>query len=263
MATLYSTLNKLFDIAPEVLIGVAVDVVVKREDSLLAAIGFQSLNTQLLVLGAATFLVWLLESLFEYLYSVSWRRLAQSLQHSLRMDCYERVQQLDMSWFEDQNVGNIQSTLNDDINQLERFLDTGANELIQLTVSTVLIGLIFFALEPQIAWITVMPVPIIFFGSRAFQRNLGPRYAAVRDAAGQLGGTLSNNLSGIATIKSFTAEQAEKQRMNALSLAYQSANAEAIRLSSAFIPVIRMAILAGFLGTMVWGGFKPYLANCK
>lgn len=258
LATLYSALNKLFDIAPEILIGVAVDVVVKREQSFVASLGIESLRHQILVLGAVTFFIWFFESLFEYLYSVSWRGLAQSIQHALRMDTYDRVQRLDMGWFENQSIGNVQSVLNDDINQLERFLDTGANEMIQLAVSTLVIGAVFFFLEPQIAIVAVLPVPIIFLGSRGFQKNLGPRYSEVRDAAGSLGGTLANNLTGIATIKSFTAEVTERDRISALSQAYQHANTKAIKLSSAFIPVIRMAILAGFLGTLVWGGLKTF-----
>ncbi len=258
LASLYSFLNKLFDIAPEILIGVAVDVVVKREQSFVAGLGIPDLKDQIIALGVVTFFIWFFESLFEYLYSVTWRGLAQSIQHDLRLDTYDQVQSLDMGWFENQSIGNVQAILNDDINQLERFLDSGANELIQLTVSTVVIGAIFFFLEPHIAIIAVIPVPIIFIGSRGFQKNLAPLYSQVRESAGLLGGTLANNLSGIATIKSFTSESTEHDRIAQMSQAYQQANAQAIRLSSAFIPVIRMAILAGFLGTMVWGGLKTF-----
>lgn len=258
IATLYSSLNKLFDIAPEILIGIAVNVVVKREQSFVASLGFAEPKSQMMVLGVATFIIWVCESLFEYLYSVNWRGLAQQIQHALRLDTYDQVQRLDMEWFESNSVGNLMTTLNDDVNQLERFLDTGANEIIQLMVSTVLIGAVFFYLEPTIGLLAVIPVPIIFIGSIFFQRNLGPRYTRVRDAAGVMGSSLANNLSGIATIKAFTGEQRELKRLGELSQDYQQANSEAIRVSSAFIPVIRMAILAGFLCTLVLGGFKVF-----
>ena len=258
MATLYSVLNKLFDIAPEILIGMAVNVVVKREESFVAGLGFESPKSQIYALGVATFFIWAFESVFEYLYSVKWRGLAQDIQHALRTDAYDQVQRLDMAWFETNSTGNLMATLNDDVNQLERFLDTGANEIIQLLVSTVLIGGIFFYLEPTIGLMAVLPVPIIFLGSICFQKNLGPRYTKVREAAGAIGATLANNLSGIATIKSFTAESRELGRLSLLSRAYQDANGAAIAVSSAFIPVIRMAILAGFLCTLVLGGLKVF-----
>ena len=82
LATLYSVLNKFFDILPEVLIGAAVDVVVKGEESFLArnvlgAIGITDTWEQLLALGLFNVLVWAGESLFQYLYEVKWRQLAQ------------------------------------------------------------------------------------------------------------------------------------------------------------------------------------------
>ena len=223
-----------------------------------ARLGFETPESQIGALAVATFFIWAFESLFEYLYAITWRGLAQSIQHALRMDTYHQVQRQDMAWFEENSTGNLLATLNDDVNQLERFLDTGANELIQLGVSTVLIGGIFFFLSPQIALLAVVPIPVIFIGSLFFQRNLAPKYSKVRDSAGLLGATLANNLSGIATIKSFTGEAVEKGRIEGLSHDYQRANAEAIRLSSAFIPVIRMAILAGFLCTLVLGGLATF-----
>ena len=73
----FSALNKLFDILPEVLIGVAVDVVVNREQSFLARAGLVDVWHQLLALAALTVLIWGCESLFEYLYALRWRNLAQ------------------------------------------------------------------------------------------------------------------------------------------------------------------------------------------
>ena len=63
---------------------------------------------------------------------------------------------------------------------------------------------------------------------------------------------------GIITIKSFTSEKLETQRVSELSKEYQLANRDAIKLSSAFVPVVRMGVLSGFLGTMVLGGFMAF-----
>ena len=121
-ASIYSILNKLFDIAPEILLGVAVDLVVRRENSVIASLGFESIQSQVGVLAIATFLIWVFESLFQYLYSITWRNLAQSIEHNIRLDAYNHVQTLDISWFENKKVGDITAKLNDDVNQLERFL---------------------------------------------------------------------------------------------------------------------------------------------
>ena len=55
LASIFSILNKIFDIAPEVLIGVAVDLVVKKNDSFVASLGFKSIDSQVELIGGITF----------------------------------------------------------------------------------------------------------------------------------------------------------------------------------------------------------------
>lgn len=254
-ATLFSILNKFFDILPEVLIGVAVDVVVNKKDSWFARFGVVELPHQLFLLGGLTLVIWICESLFEYLLNIEWRNLAQTLQHELRLDAYSHIQDLDLAYFEDRSTGQLLSILNDDVNQLERFLDGGANSLIQVVTTIILIGGIFFYISPPIALIAFLPIPIILLGAFYFQYKVQPRYLKVRAQAGDIAARLNNNLSGILTIKSFTAEKRELEHVRIASQAYREANAQAIRVSSAFTPLIRMAIMAGFIATLVWGGF--------
>ena len=253
-ATIFSILNKLFDLAPPVLIGIAVDIVVQREDSVIASIGFPNLDTQLLILAAVTGLIWALESLFEYLYRVRWRNLAQAVQHELRIETYDHVQHLGMAYFEDESTGRLMSVMNDDINQLERFLDEGANDILQVVTTTIVIGGIFLAIAPSIGWMTILPMPFIAWGSIYFQKKLAPMYTRIRDQVGVINSHLSNNLSGIATIKSFTAELLERKTVERESHEYQSRNQAAIRLSSAFVPMIRMIIVTGFIAILFFGG---------
>jgi ATP-binding cassette subfamily B protein len=255
LATTWSVLNKALDIAPPFLIGFAIDVVVRQESSFLAGFGIEDPKTQLMVLAAITFAVWTLESLFEYLLGVSWRNIAQNVQHDLRVDTYAHLQELDLGYFEERRTGDLMTVLNDDVNQLERFLDVGANEIVQVLTTVVLIGAAFFLIAPGIALFAFLPIPIILWGSFRFQRRIEPRYAAVRERAGAISSQLANSLGGIATIKAFTAEDREVERISEESDGYRTANREAIRLSSAFSPLIRIAILIGFTGTMVWGGF--------
>ncbi len=253
-ATTCSVLNKFFDLAPPVLIGMAVDLVVKGQESLLARAGFTTPDSQLFALGGLTLAVWALESVFEYAYQWLWRNLAQTVQHELRTDAYAHLQGLDQAWFDDASGGRLLAILNDDVNQLERFLDGGANDLLQVATTVVLISAAYFWLSPVIALISVAPIPFILLGSFRFQARIAPRYADVRERASQLNAQLANNLAGMETIKSFTAEDHEVERARRLSDDYRRANRKAIALSSAFSPLIRMVIVVGFVGTLVYGG---------
>ncbi|BAY82243.1 ABC transporter-related protein [Calothrix parasitica NIES-267] len=256
LAVICSILNKVFDLAPPVLIGLAVDIVVKQENSTIASWGITDIFWQFLILAFLTVLTWVLESIFEYALETLWRNLAQTIQHDLRLDAYKHLQNLELAYFEERSTGGLMSILSDDINQLERFLDVGANDILQTATTIIILGGAFLILAPNVAWMTMLPIPFILWGTFAYQDLLEPRYADVREKLSFLNSRLSNNLGGITTIKSFTAEEYESKRLESESEAYRRSNSKAIKLSAAFVPLIRMLILIGFTALLLFGGMS-------
>jgi len=255
-AVCFSAVNKVADVFPELLIGAAVDVVVRGDGSLVASLlGVESRYAQLAWLAAINALVWLVESATEYVAQVLWRGLAQGVEHDLRVEGYDHAQHLDMSWHEARSSGSTLATLNDDVNQLERFLDVGAPAILQTTLNVLLVGTVFAFSSWQLLLLAFLPIPVIVAGSLLFQRRLEPLYARVRATVADLSAALSSNLAGVATIKAFTAEDRERDRIDAASAAYRQANIDAIRSSAAFVPLVRVAILVGFTCTLLLGGW--------
>ena len=255
LASFCSIINKVWDLAPPVLIGMAIDVVAAQENSFLAQFGYTDVYDQLYILTGITVVIWVLESLFQYFYAVLWRNLAQTAQHELRMSTYTHIQDLEMQWFSEQPTGSLMAIMNDDVNQLERFLDQGATDLLHVATTIIVVGAIMISVAPEVALLAILPVPIIVTGSFIYQRRIGVRYSKVRGKVADLNALLNNNLHGITTIKSFTAEQREVDRVGEVSTSYREANREAIRLSASFVPIIRMAILFAFTANMLVGGW--------
>ena len=104
------------------MIGIAIDVVALKEESFLAE-WYPDPKDQFLLLTVITAIIWILESLFNIFmmfYGGIW---VQTAQHDLRMDAYSHIQNLEMQWFSEQTTGGLMAIMNDDVNQLERFLD--------------------------------------------------------------------------------------------------------------------------------------------
>src|SRR5699024_329375 len=128
--------------------------------------------------------------------------------------------------------------------------------IIQVVITVVVIGAVFIFSASEIAWMALLPMPFIIWGSVWFQKKLEPRYKIVREKAGQNSSQLVNNLGGMATIKSFGTEAYENERMAKTSAEYKKANQHVIRWSSAFVPLIRMLILVGFIGILIFAGIQ-------
>lgn len=256
-AVIASVVNKVADVVPELLIGAAVDVVIRGQNSWAAdVLGVESRYAQLAWLAAINVVVWMIESGSEYVAAVLWRGLAQGVQHDLRVEAYDHAQHLDLTWHESRAAGATVATLNDDVNQLERLLDVGLPSILQTTLNVILVGAVFAASSLTLLIVAFLPIPLIVLGSLVFQRRLEPLYARVRQAVADLSGALSANLAGVSTIKAFTAEDRERGRIEGYSSAYREANVRAIRSSAAFVPLVRMAILAGFTCTLLIGGWS-------
>lgn len=252
----WSVLNKILDLMPPVLVGWVIDSVRREPPRWIAALvgtdDAMTLAAFLAVLGVGIFGF---ESLFQWLYQRGFMRLAQRVQHSLRTDAYDQIQRREIEFFENHRMGETMAMLNDDVNQLERFLNSGFNDLLQLVVLFLFAGAVLFGTSWQLALLGMIPVPMVLWGSLFYQRLIAPRYKRVREAVGALSSRLENNIAGIMVIKSFTAEAFESERVRAASEEYRAANDAAIGLSAVYVPLIRMAIALGFGGVLLVGSY--------
>ena len=256
LACFNSILNKVLDLMPPVLVGWVIDSVRREPPEWIAnVVGTTDpwpLAVFLAVLGVVIFGF---ESLFEWAYQYGFMNLAQRVQHNLRTDAYNHIQMREIEFFENHRMGETMAMLNDDVNQIERFLNTGFNELLQLLVLFLFSIFVLVDVSWQLAMIGLIPVPLILWGSWFYQNLISPRYKQVREAVGGLSSRLENNIAGILVIKSFTAEAFESQRVSEASLEYKKANHAAIRFSSVYVPLIRMAVAIGFGGVLLLGSY--------
>jgi ATP-binding cassette subfamily B protein len=251
-----SVLNKILDLMPPLLVGWVIDSLRGAPPAWIARLaGTSDPWSMAVVLSGLSVGIFFFESLFQWFYQAGFMSLAQLVQHDLRMDAYNKIQSREVAFFEEHRLGEILSMLNDDVNQLERFLNTGFNELLQIVVLFVFAGLIIFSTSWQLSLVGMAPIPIILWGSIYYQRRIAPRYSRVREGVGGLASRLENNIAGIQVIKSFTAEPFETERVRRVSEEYRLANFASIRLSALYVPLIRMAIVVGFAGVLLVGSY--------
>ncbi len=250
-----SVTNKVLDLAPPILTAWLIDTVVGPAPGWLTWLGFTETVPQIAVLAVLTVIIFGLESLSQWGYGYGFMTIAQNLQHRLRIDAYRAMQSREIRFFEEHRLGKTLAMLNDDVNQLERFLNTAFNELVQLTVLVLFAGGVMLSISPTLAGIGLLPLPLIIWGSFKFSKTLEPRYKRVRESVGDVASRLENNIGGILVIKSFTAEEYEARRVEHASEGYRKANHHAIKLSTVFVPLIRMAIAVGFAAVILVGGW--------
>ena len=256
LASSNSILNKIVDLMPPFLTAWLIDSVSNNPPKWIVQFFPEStVWTQVIIICLALLLAFFLEGLTEWIFKRNYMRLAQRVQHDLRNQAYSKLQRKKLSFFESARTGNLLSILNDDINQLERFLNNSFNEILQICTLFLFAGYSLFERDPVLGLVGISPIPFILFGSFYYQRKISPFYKEVRESVGGLSSRLENNIAGILVIKSFGTERFEEKRVEESSAEYRDANYKAIRLSAIYVPIIRMFIAFGLAATLGLGAY--------
>ncbi len=190
-----------------------------------------------------------------WLQNYGWNRFAQNIQHALRVDAYERMQALDRAFFDASRTGEILAVLNNDVNQLESFLTDGVSSAIRLVALVVGVGVVMVVLNPWLALVSLLAVPVLGAFTFLFVRRVQPKYATMRQRVGDLNARLENNVGGIEVIKTEHAEAYEADRVAAASQSYYDANWDAIKTRITFFPGLSAISGLSFALTFGVGAF--------
>jgi len=177
-----------------------------------------------------------------------------------RVLLYDYLQRLSISFFEDQQTGEIMSRITNDVNALEDFVTHSVGFLIVDLLRLVGTAIILLVLDWQLALLTLLPVPVLAVAMRLFNTRVRPIYRQIRDRLGDINAELQDNISGIRVIQAFGQERHELDRFTQRSTRYYEERVKGIRHWAAFFPAMRfvasmgMAIVLGFGAYRVFSG---------
>ncbi len=176
------------------------------------------------------------------------------VKHEARTATYQQMQRLDMDFFNEVQTGELISILSNDTNRLEQFLDSMMGELIQLIVLMGGTAVILLWLNPQLAAVTLLVIPLSAVFTLWYMRLAEERYADIRESVGSLNSRLENNLNGIQVIKSSNTEEYEDDRVEEHSYRYFRLDWLALRLGFIYRPGLRVLTSLSFIATFIVGG---------
>lgn len=198
---------------------------------------------------------YLTEGVMNWIRGYGLNAFAQTIQHDIRVDTYDAMQRLDMSFFENNSTGELMSVLNNDVNNLEQFLSGGATVFTRIIFTMLGVSIILFSINWQMALVSLVAAPLIALFTHRFVQIVQPVYSDVRDSVGKLNSLLENNLGGIKVIKASTMEGFETGEVEKLSQQYFDTNWQAIKTRIKFFPGMRILAGTGFILTFTVGGY--------
>ena len=194
-------------------------------------------------------------AVFTYLYGVAANEFAHGVMHAVRVDCFEKMSRLDMSFFDDKQTGEVMSILSSDTENLESFLDNALSNSVRLGAMLFGIGVVLFLQNVYLAVVTLLVAPVMVAFTRWFMKRAEPLYAARRSAVGKLNTRLENAISGVELTKTTASEDYETERVRGSSKRLFDDTMAMLRLSYFYRPGMELLAGVSFTLTFLVGGY--------
>jgi ATP-binding cassette subfamily B protein len=177
----------------------------------------------------------------------------QNVLRNLRVELFNHIQRLSMSFFDKNETGRIMSRVQNDVRQLQEVLSIFVNSLGQVLSLVGVIWAMMF-LSFQLALITLSVVPILFIVLNIWQRFARRSFRRVRTAIAEVNSGLQENISGVRVVQSLNREQTNIRRFQQSNTANLEANLQASRLSAALLPTVEILTSLGLALVIFYGG---------
>ncbi len=259
LALVTSLLGRTVALVPPLVLGVAIDAVfVGNAPYALPLVPPELLPTTrvagLWFSAALVLSALVLSVLLTWAQGVGFSLFSNRVQHRVRVDAYEAMQGLDMSFFDDKQTGQVMSILNNDVRNLKSFLNGTVGGVVQLLVTVTAIAGILFYLNAQLALVTLVAVPLLGTFTVWFMRTVRPLYRALRQSVGDLNTRIENNLDGIEVIKTSSTERFETSRVSDASWTTYLKTWAVVKLEYLYQPGMELMAGIAFAFTFVVGG---------
>jgi ATP-binding cassette subfamily B protein len=193
-------------------------------------------------------------ALLQWVRGVSMNFFAHGVMYAIRVDAYEKMQRLDMTFFDNKETGEIISILNNDTGNLEILFDNALGDSVRIGVIVVGVTTALVYTNWQLALVTLGAVPLLVGFTWWFMRVIEPRYTRQRETVGDLNTRIENGLSGIELVKTTSTEEYENERVRGVSRDVFDAEMDVLKLSYFYRPGMELVTGSVLLATFVLGG---------
>ncbi len=229
-------------------------VVILGRSNLLMRLGLVGLRAQLSFIGVGLVLAYGIDTFIEHVQRKKWQQISLTLEHRIRVQTVSHVQHLDLAHIEDQRSGRLMQILSNDTSQIQQFFQSGVNDGIRALSLLLLLGAVLFFLSPMLILLTLLPQPLFLVWIRRLQKRNTLSPQDLGDKTDDLHHLLTNNLAGLHTVKSFTAEAFEIDRIATASEVVRQYNIDMTAQNSAGASLMRFLFLSnlGYRLNVVW-----------
>lgn len=190
-----------------------------------------------------------------YGYQMFMERFGQNTIFRLVSDEYEKLHQLDFTYFNHTRVGDIMSRMTSDTDAMRHFLSWATYNILDCIVMFVGAICVMFAIDWRLALALACVTPFIWFFARQLSSHARPLFFDIRNSLAALNSMVEENIEGNRVVKAFVREDYETEKFDAHNEDYMQRNMAQAYNSRRYLPWLDGCSFSLQLITLVFGGW--------
>ena len=218
--------------------------------------GRQDLIAEIIIMGCLYLLFIVINFTLILSRTIFFARLGQKMIYRIRNDLFAKLQYLSFDYLTETESGRTISKVTNDVDALGELLTTGIIDIFADFVSLIWILAIMFVYDVKTTLFTLTVIPILLIAAFFFQRRVRAAYRRTRVAIAQVTANLQETITGVKVTKALSREEKNIEQFKGLNRENYSANIQASRVSSLFMPLIQIIAALGSAIVLVYGGYS-------
>jgi ATP-binding cassette subfamily B protein len=187
-------------------------------------------------------------------YLVGW--VGQRALQDLRIRLFLHLQKLSIGFYSRNRAGVIISRITNDVEALDQLVEDGVATLIQSGLTLIGVVVILFVLDPHLALLTFLALPVLAVGAFLYRIASADAYRLTRERIAAITGYLQETLSGIRVVRAFGQEREHIRRFRELNDENRAANMTTVNLNAAYFPGVEFLSALVTVEILVIGGIE-------
>ncbi len=198
--------------------------------------------------------VFVVQSLFNFVQSYLIAYVGERVVADLRVQVFQHLQSLSLSYFSDRRVGEITSRVTSDVTVIQQTTTVNVAMLLQNTISFGGGLALMLFLSYKLTLLTMVVVPLMLVAAVLFGRRIRNISTEVQDRLANATAVLEEAIAGVRVVQSFAREPYEIGRFrNAIEEAFRT-SMRRTRLRSTFLPLVSFFGFSALVLVLWYGG---------
>jgi len=166
--------------------------------------------------------------------------LGQRVMRDLRMEIFEHLQRLSVSYFDRNPAGRLITRVTSDVETLNELFTSGVVAGLGDLFTLVAISVAMLLMDWRLALASFAVIPFVVLVSAAFRKGVRETYRDIRVRLARINSFLQERLTGMRIVQLFGQEKREAMRFDELNRSHLDAHLKSITVYALYFPAIEL-----------------------